>query len=137
MNLDCSNKRVIVTAAASGIGNAIAETFLENGARLHICDVDGDRLEECRKKWPEVGTTVADVSDPEQVDILFDEAQKHLGGLDVLVNNAGIAGPTAPVEEVEPEAWKPRACLPTGLYWWARLDRRLANKRFDGMKRMA
>ena len=106
MNLDCSNKRVIVTAAASGIGNAIAETFLENGARLHICDVDRDRLEECRKKWPKVGTTVADVSDPEEVDILFDEAQKHLRGLDVLVNNAGIAGPTAPVEEVEPEAWK-------------------------------
>ena len=98
--------RVVVTAAASGIGHAIAGTFLEIGARVHICDIDEKRLEACRDTWPDVGTTVADVSQRAQVDVLFDEATASLGGLDVLVNNAGIAGPTGAVEEIEPEAWE-------------------------------
>jgi len=55
---------------------------------------------------PGVGTTVADVSDPLQVDQLFKDALAHLGGLDVLVNNCGIAGPTAPVEKITPEDWQ-------------------------------
>src|SRR5690606_12208677 len=54
---------------------------------------------------PGLGTTLADVSDPAQVDHLFDEAEAALGGLDVLVNNAGIAGPTGPVEEMRIADW--------------------------------
>jgi NAD(P)-dependent dehydrogenase (short-subunit alcohol dehydrogenase family) len=98
--------RIIVTAGAGGIGQAIAEAFLENGARVHICDVVEERLAGCQAAWPELGTSLADVSDPVQVDRLFEAATRRLGGLDVLVNNAGIAGPTAPVEEVAPELWE-------------------------------
>ena len=54
---------------------------------------------------PEIGVTLADVADVEQVDAFFDTALADLGGLDVLVNNAGIAGPTAGVELIEPRDW--------------------------------
>ena len=105
MELNCQGMRAIITAAASGIGRVIAETLLENGAQVHICDVIEERLAECREKMPAIGTTLADVSDPAQVDRLFENAAAQLGGLDVLVNNAGIAGPTARVEEIKPEEW--------------------------------
>lgn len=98
--------RVIVTAGAAGIGRAIAEAFADAGAQVHVCDVDLARLDTLIRARPEIGTSVADVSEPNQVAGLFDEALERLGGLDVLVNNAGIAGPTAPVEEVTPEEWR-------------------------------
>ena len=96
----------MVTAGGQGIGYAIATAFLQSGAQVHICDVDEERLADCRAKWPELGTTTADVSDPMQVDRWFEQAMPHLQGLDVLVNNAGISGPALPVEEVSPEAWR-------------------------------
>ena len=105
MTPDLSSLRVIVTAAGSGIGRAIATTFLQHGARVHICDLDADRLAALAAEHPNLSTTVADVADPAQVDTLFDEAAAHLGGLDVLVNNAGIAGPTGPVESLDIAAW--------------------------------
>ena len=84
----------------------MAEAFLSAGARVHVCDTDGAALEEASAALPGLSATVADVSDPDQVDRLFDEAQSHLGNLDVLVNNAGIAGPTGPVEDCTPEDWR-------------------------------
>jgi hypothetical protein len=106
MKPDCQGIRVIVTAASAGIGWTIAETFLEHGARVHICGRSAENLAQCRTRRPEVGTTVADVSDPFQVDRLFKDALAHLGGLDVLVNNCGIAGPILPVEKITPEDWQ-------------------------------
>lgn len=105
MQLTCEGLRVLVTAAGSGIGRAIAETLQTNGARVHICDLSAERLAECQTALPAIGITQADVADPRQVDPLFDAAVAHLGGLDVLVNNAGIAGPTGPVETLDPVAW--------------------------------
>ncbi|MCP4225820.1 MAG: SDR family oxidoreductase [Actinomycetia bacterium] len=105
MDLPVGGKRVIVTAGGTGIGKAIVDTFISNGARVHTCDVIEERLDECRQTWPDLGTTVADVSDPLQVERLFEEATTHLGGLDVLVNNAGISGPTGPVDTLQPDDW--------------------------------
>lgn len=105
MELSCKGMRVIITAAASGIGRAIAEAFLDEGARVHICDINEDLLSKCQAALPDIGATLADVSDPAQVDRLFEAATARLGGLDVLVNNAGIPGPTAPVEEIPPDEW--------------------------------
>ena len=93
--------RVLVTAGAAGIGRAIAQTFLEHGARVHVCDVDEAALRKIR----EFGWSKADVSDIAQVEKLFEEVTKNLGGLDVLINNAGIAGPTAKVEDIDPKDW--------------------------------
>lgn len=100
------NKRVVITAAATGIGRATAEAFLAAGAKLHICDVDIEGLAAFKATHPAIGTTVTDVAAEDQVDRLFKEAMDKLGGLDVLVNNAGIAGPTANLEDCSPEDWR-------------------------------
>jgi len=102
MNLSATGLRVLVTAGAAGIGRAIAQTFVDNGARVHVCDVDEKALAGLPAK---ITHTRADVSSLVEVERLFDEVQRHLGGLDVLVNNAGIAGPTARVEDIKPEDW--------------------------------
>jgi NAD(P)-dependent dehydrogenase (short-subunit alcohol dehydrogenase family) len=98
--------RVLVTAGASGIGKAFAETFADAGAKVFICDVDRVALEAFREVRPGIGAGITDVADARQVDGLFDAATAFLGGLDVLINNAGIAGPTAPVESIEIADWE-------------------------------
>jgi NAD(P)-dependent dehydrogenase (short-subunit alcohol dehydrogenase family) len=95
METSAKGLRVLVTAGGAGIGRAIAQTFREHGARVHTCDIDA-------KTKPD---TVTDVSDVRQVDDLFRAVETNLGGLDVLVNNAGIAGPTGKVEDIKPEDW--------------------------------
>ncbi len=100
------NKRVVVTAGAAGIGRAIAEGFHQAGARVHICDVDETCLAALAEEYPEIGRSRADVSDPDQVARLFEHADRHLGGLDVLINNAGIAGPAGPTEDCGIEDWR-------------------------------
>lgn len=95
--VDLSGRRVIITAGASGIGAALADAFAERGARVHLCDVDDGALSHCRHAWSR-----ADVSRREDIDRYMETALAHLGGLDVLVNNAGIAGPTASVTDIEP-----------------------------------
>jgi NAD(P)-dependent dehydrogenase (short-subunit alcohol dehydrogenase family) len=105
MEVHCEGLRVLITAAATGIGRTMVETLLAHGARVHLCDINSDKLAECQAALPAVSTSLADVANPGQVDRLFYEAVAFLGGLDVLVNNAGIAGPTKPVEEITPEEW--------------------------------
>ena len=101
-----SGKRVIVTAAARGIGRAIALAFLDAGARVEICDVEAEALEAFAAEAPEAGTTHADVTDESAVRSFFDGALSRLDGLDILVNNAGIGGPTAPLDEIDYNAWR-------------------------------
>ena len=112
-NFHADGQRVLVTAGASGIGLAIARTLAEAGARVHVCDVDEAALAAARRDDPGVGTTVADVSDEAAVDRLFDDVKAGFGGLDVLVNNAGIAGPTAAIEDISPADW--RRCIDIDL----------------------
>jgi NAD(P)-dependent dehydrogenase (short-subunit alcohol dehydrogenase family) len=102
MDSSAKGLRVLVTAGAGGIGRAIAQTFLEHGARVQVCDVDDRALASLPR---EIFNVKADVANLPDVDKLFEEAKKNLGGLDVLVNNAGIAGPTAKVEDIRPEDW--------------------------------
>ena len=97
--------RVLVTAGGAGIGGAIAEAFVAQGARVHLCDISEENIAACVEALPGVGCTCADVAEPDQVDGVFDDVADRLGGLDVLVNNAGIAGPTGAVEDIRPEDW--------------------------------
>ncbi len=91
MDLGLGGSRVLVTAGAGGIGRAIVDAFLEEGARVFACDVDEDAL----KGLPAgVGRSRTDVGERDQVAAMMEAAVADLGGLDVLVNNAGIAGPT-------------------------------------------
>jgi NAD(P)-dependent dehydrogenase (short-subunit alcohol dehydrogenase family) len=105
MNNTARGLRVLVTAGAAGIGKAFAETFADAGAKVFICDVDQAALDAFCKARPEIGSCIADVADPQAVDTLFDAATAFLSGLDVLINNAGIAGPTAPVEAIDIAEW--------------------------------
>ena len=105
MDLELKGLRVLVTAGANGIGRAIARRFVSEGATVHTCDVDEIALSELSASDPAVTWTACDVSDRSAVQKLFAEALAKLGGLDVLVNNAGVAGPTAKVEEMNPEDW--------------------------------
>jgi NAD(P)-dependent dehydrogenase (short-subunit alcohol dehydrogenase family) len=100
------NLRVLVTAGASGIGRTISEVLAANGARVHICDVNEELIEDFGHAFPQIGRSRADVSDPQQVEKLFSDIDESLGGLDVLVNNAGIAGPTASVDNISLEDWR-------------------------------
>jgi NAD(P)-dependent dehydrogenase (short-subunit alcohol dehydrogenase family) len=106
MDHSANGLRVLVTAGAAGIGRAIAKTFFDQGARVQVCDVDDKALSSFKKDFPELHQCKADVADIAQVERLFEEVKKTLGGLDVLVNNAGIAGPTAKVEDIRPEDWE-------------------------------
>ena len=105
MDLGVKDLRVLVTAGAAGIGLEIARAFAREGAKVHICDVDAAALAAAKKGDPQLTQSVCDVADRAQVARLFEQALKALGGLDCLVNNAGIAGPTGKVEEINPEDW--------------------------------
>ncbi|MBP9175089.1 MAG: SDR family oxidoreductase, partial [Rhizobiales bacterium] len=96
----------MITAAAAGIGRAIAKAFYDEGAKVHICDVNEQALAAFREEFPEIAATHVNVANEAEVDAWFDEALEDLGGLDVLVNNAGIKGPTAPIDDVEFADWK-------------------------------
>jgi NAD(P)-dependent dehydrogenase (short-subunit alcohol dehydrogenase family) len=97
--VDLAGLRVAITAGAGGIGRVIADFFAQAGARPFVSDVDEAALADC--PHPAMRADAESVAD---LDAFMDAALAHLGGLDVLVNNAGIAGPTAPVEAVAPEA---------------------------------
>lgn len=105
MNIDMAGRRVVVTAGGSGIGKVIAAYFHDAGAHVAVCDIDpayvtpvpvGSRLQ-C---WQ------ADVGNADEANRFMSEAIDNLGGIDVLVNNAGVSGPTKPVEEITVEEWR-------------------------------
>jgi NAD(P)-dependent dehydrogenase (short-subunit alcohol dehydrogenase family) len=113
MDLGIDGLRVIVTAGASGIGLEIARAFVREGARVHVGDVDAGALARLHASDPAIGRSVCDVASRDDVARLFDEATATLGGLDCLVNNAGIAGPTGRVDEIDPAQWD--RCLAVDL----------------------
>ena len=96
---------VLITGAASGIGRRTAERFLERGDRVHICDVSDDDVAAFLETNPGATGTTADIGNRDDVDRVFEELQKHHERLDVLVNNAGIAGPTATVDQHDEDGW--------------------------------
>jgi NAD(P)-dependent dehydrogenase (short-subunit alcohol dehydrogenase family) len=101
-----SGRRVLITAGAGGIGLAIAKAFVAEGAKVHICDIDREALRVVTEVEPSITSTICDVSDRSAVERLVSEAVGTLGGIDALVNNAGISGPTAPLETMDPDAWE-------------------------------
>ncbi len=105
MDLESRGLRVMITAGANGIGLEIARAFIREGARVHVCDVDKDAIARLASSDPQITSSLRDVSDRSQVSRFFEEGIAQLGGLDCLVNNAGIAGPTGKVEEIDPADW--------------------------------
>ena len=102
-------KRVLITAGASGIGRAMGEGFAEAGFEVWVTDVDAGALEKMPGDWRGFAVNVTDEAAMKAV---FAEVEAA-GGLDVLCANAGIAGPTALVEDVQLEDW--RSCVSVNL----------------------
>jgi NAD(P)-dependent dehydrogenase (short-subunit alcohol dehydrogenase family) len=101
-----AEKRVLITGGAGGIGSATVERFLEEGARVAALDKDEESLERLRDRHPALtGTVVADVSDSDSVSQAFDGLDGVLGGLDVLINNAGISIRHSFVD-ISPREWR-------------------------------
>src|SRR5262245_28146116 len=99
-------QRVLITAGASGIGREIARAFAATGAKVFVCDIDADALASFAQALPGALATRCDVADRRDVENMVAAGVAALGGLDVLVNNAGIAGPTEAVEAMDPDEWE-------------------------------
>jgi 3-oxoacyl-[acyl-carrier protein] reductase len=106
---DFSGKVVIVTGAARGVGLAITEKFLEAGAAVAMWDMERGALEEAAMRLRgkgKVNTSVVDVTSEEQVASAAAATHKNLGRIDMLVNNAGIAGPVRRSWEYPLAEWR-------------------------------
>ncbi len=122
MNLGLKGAHVLVTAGASGIGLAVAREFVREGAQVRVCDVDERALAALSESDPTLSHSYCDVSDETSVARLFDNMFAGDSGLDVLVNNAGIAGPTARCEDVILADWEQTLAVNlTGQFLCARL----------------
>lgn len=106
-------QRVLVSAGAAGIGAAIAARFRADGALVSVCDRDVDAVRAAGRADPGLHAMVGDLADGSDASRWVSEVVQAWGGIDVLVNNAGTAGPTAFVEDIKPAAW--RECLAVGL----------------------
>ncbi|CAI3118668.1 Sulfoquinovose 1-dehydrogenase [Acinetobacter calcoaceticus] len=98
-------KKVFISAGGSGIGRCIAEAFLNNDDEVFICDINAQSLEQCQKDYPKLHIYACDLAEPEQIKLMFAEAIKKLGHIDVLVNNTGISGPTIAADELSFDDW--------------------------------
>lgn len=103
LSIDLSGHRVLITAAGSGIGKVSAEAFLACGARVYVSDIQPEPLLSTIARTEGLDGSVVDVAEPEAVRRMFGEALDKLGGLDVLINNAGVGGPTSGIEQVSAE----------------------------------
>lgn len=98
--------RAIITAGASGIGLTVAKRLVAGGFKVAICDVDDDALEQATRSVDIAFADVTDVTDPEAMNRFVVSASKAMGGLDTVIANAGIGGPTALLEDIEPDDWR-------------------------------
>jgi NAD(P)-dependent dehydrogenase (short-subunit alcohol dehydrogenase family) len=103
---DLAGKRVLVTAGGGGIGLEIARGFAAAGAKVLVCDIQAESLKRLAETLPQVHGCIADVSREADVAAMFASVDRKLGGLDVLVNNAGMAGPTGGVETLSLADWE-------------------------------
>jgi NAD(P)-dependent dehydrogenase (short-subunit alcohol dehydrogenase family) len=106
MKAPANNKKIVlISGAASGIGRTIAERYLAQGDSVHICDASAEKIDEFLLANPDATGTKADIGARHEVDQVFADLEARHGGLNILINNAGVAGPSAPVEELDEDGW--------------------------------
>lgn len=96
---------VFISAGASGIGLTMAKRFLAQDCLVHVCDINEQGIADFIASHPNASGDVVDVSNYQQVKTMFEGIAARFGHLDVLINNAGVAGPTAQVEDMDPDEW--------------------------------
>lgn len=99
-------RSILVTGGADSVGRVIAQAFAARGDRVHVCDIDAAALARTLAEEPRLSGTQADVADPLQVARVFAEARERIGDIDVLVNNVGIGGPRAAIEDIDLAQWR-------------------------------
>lgn len=104
-----TDKVVLITGAASGIGRAAALAFAAEGARMAVLDRSVDALEEVKATIENTGGKViaicCDVSSPDQIEVAVKQVVDQFGQLDIAFNNAGVENKAAPVHEIELAEW--------------------------------
>ena len=107
INFDFKNRTAIITGGAQGFGLDIAKRFLKSGAKVIIWDIDSKMIEKAKKDLDNTNfsSNIIDVSNFEEVKNCSDEILKN-SNIDILINNAGITGPTATLWEYDIEIWK-------------------------------
>ncbi|HWL27535.1 MAG TPA: SDR family oxidoreductase [Burkholderiaceae bacterium] len=129
-----AGKKVLITAGASGLGLEMVRVFAAEGCDIFICDINEDMLRAAQEAYPLIHTAVADVSNEGHVAALFKRVEEEFGMLDVLINNAGIAGPTGYVETLNKADWdRTLAVNITGQFLCARLAIPLLKKSDAGV----
>ena len=103
---DVLTDTVVVTGGADSVGRVTAERFLARGDRVHICDVRPEALEETLAANPGMTGTLANVGDHDSVARVFRDAAVAMGDVSVLINNVGIAGPRAAIEDISLQDWE-------------------------------
>jgi NAD(P)-dependent dehydrogenase (short-subunit alcohol dehydrogenase family) len=112
----------LITAGAAGIGREFARAFIATGAKVFVCDIDTASVDAIAKEIPGLITRVCDMSRRAEIERMVPDAVARLGGLDVLINNAGISGMTLPVADYPPDDWdKVVAVNLTGMFDVTRL----------------
>ena len=110
MDLHINGKVALVTGGASGIGEKTAEFFVQEGVKVLVSDVNGERIEKSVASLKEMGGEVrgipCDVTQEEQVSRMVAEARAHFGTIDFLVNSAGIGGGMIPLETAKRQDWQ-------------------------------
>jgi NAD(P)-dependent dehydrogenase (short-subunit alcohol dehydrogenase family) len=99
-------ENVLVTGGADSVGRVIAEAFAARGDKVHICDVNGSALAQTLAANPAMHGTLANVGDLAEVARLFEAARAWMGEVTVLVNNVGIGGPRANIEDIDIAQWQ-------------------------------
>ncbi len=104
--LSLDGKRIIITAGGNGIGRAMAECFASAGATVSICDISDENFKNLLASGTAKHAEICDVSNFLALEKYFGNAVKTLNGLDIIINNAGISGPNALIEDIDPEEWQ-------------------------------
>ena len=104
--VDMNGRRVLITGGGAGMGRYMAATFARAGAAVHIADTDVQALDGVRATIPGLTGSPTDITDEDAVERLVADAVTAMGGLDTLINNAGIPGPTAAVEDIALVDWR-------------------------------
>lgn len=98
-------RKVFISAGGSGIGRCIAEAFLKQGDDVFVCDINQQSLQQFKQDYPQLQIAYCDLGQMNAIQPMFETAMQALGGLDILVNNTGISGPTVAADELSFEDW--------------------------------